>query len=56
MAFRPWSVVRETMDRTFALAPKCKGLMFAVGNHIPANVPDDMLDLYIEHLKANWDR
>ena len=56
MAFRPWDVVRETMDKTFDLAPKCKGLMFAVGNHIPANVPDEMLDLYIEHLKANWDR
>ena len=56
MAFRPWDVVRETMDKTFELVPKCKGLIFAVGNHIPANVPDEMLNLYIEHLKANWGR
>ncbi len=56
MAFRSWDTVRESMDRTFELATRCKGLIFAVGNHIPANVPDDMLDKYINHLKANWSR
>jgi uroporphyrinogen-III decarboxylase len=56
MAFRDWETVRKSMDRTFALARKCKGLIFAVGNHIPANVPDDVLDKYIEYLRANWRR
>ena len=56
MAFRPWDRVRETMDRTFELAKKCQGMMFAVGNHIPANVPDEMMDLYINYLMANWAR
>ena len=56
MAFRPWDRVRETMDRSFALAKRCKGMIFAVGNHIPANVPDEMMDLYINYLKAHWAR
>ena len=56
MAFKSWETVRASMDRTFELAKTCKGVIFAVGNHIPANVPDDMLDLYIGHLMANWER
>ncbi len=56
MSFRPWPVVKATMDRTLALAKQCKGLIWAVGNHIPANVPDDMLDRYIAYLRANWAR
>jgi len=56
MAFGTWDKVRQSMDRTFELAHKCKGLIFAVGNHIPANVPEEMMDRYIEHLKAGWHR
>lgn len=57
MAFHSWDVVRDSVDRTFDLARKhCKGLIFAVGNHIPANVPEEMVDKYIKHVMANWDR
>ena len=57
MAFHSWDTVRATMDRTFDVArEKCKGLILAVGNHIPANVSDEMLDKYIKHLMANWHR
>jgi hypothetical protein len=56
MAFASWDKVRATMDRTFEAARKCKGVIFAVGNHIPANVPPEMMDRYIEYLKANWSR
>lgn len=56
MSFGTWDEVRATMDRSFELAKKCKGMMFAVGNHIPANVPDEMMDLYIDYLKAHWGR
>jgi hypothetical protein len=56
MAFAPWETVKATLDRTFELASRCRGVMFAVGNHIPANVPDDMLDRFIAYLKANWKR
>ena len=54
MTFGTWDQVRASMDRTFELAHNCKGLIFAVGNHIPANVPHDMMDKYIDYLQANW--
>jgi hypothetical protein len=56
MSFRDWPTVRAAMDRTFARVPDCRGLIFAVGNHIPANVPDEMLDHYITYLQENWAR
>ncbi|NCO37966.1 MAG: hypothetical protein COZ06_15145 [Armatimonadetes bacterium CG_4_10_14_3_um_filter_66_18] len=56
MAFAPWDKVKATMDRTFELARKCKGVIFAVGNHLPANIPGEMMDLYIDYLQANWER
>jgi len=56
MAFGSWETVRGSIDRTLDLAKKCKGLILAVGNHIPANVPDEMLDRYFEYLRLNWCR
>lgn len=56
MAFRPWEKVKATMDKTFELAARCKGLIWSVGNHMPANIPPWMMDQYIEYLQANWNR
>jgi uroporphyrinogen-III decarboxylase len=56
MTYGTWDAVKAEMDRTFALARKCRGLMFAVGNHIPANVSDEMLDRYITYLRQHWSR
>lgn len=56
MTFGSWEKVKTDMDKTFKLAEKCKGLIFAVGNHIPPNVSDEMCDLYINHLKENWSK
>lgn len=53
MAFADWDTVRRTVDRTLDLAQNCKGLIYAVGNHIPANVPDDMLQQYLDYIKQN---
>lgn len=53
MTRHTWDVVKASMDKTFELAGKCKSLIWAVGNHIPANVPPDMMDRYIEYLKTN---
>ena len=44
------------MDRTFEAAKRCKGLIFAVGNHLPANISDEMLDLYLNYLVDHWKR
>ncbi|NLB95745.1 MAG: hypothetical protein GX785_08555 [Armatimonadetes bacterium] len=56
MAFGTWDQVRASMDRTFEVARKCKGVIFAVGNHLPPNIPKAMMDRYIEYLTANWYR
>lgn len=56
MAFKSWEAVKAEMDATLKLARACPGFMWAVGNHIPANVSDEMCDRYIHYLKANWAR
>ena len=56
MAFSPWDQVKASMDRTFELAESCKGLIFAVGNHMPPNIPPEIMDNFIEYFKANCGR
>jgi hypothetical protein len=56
MAFKPWEAVKAEMDATLPLARACPGFMWAVGNHIPANVSDETCDRYIDYLRANWSR
>ena len=56
MSFGTQDTVKASVDRTFELAKECKGLILAVGNHIPANVPDEMCDAYIDFLRAHWGR
>jgi len=50
MTFGTWEEVKKQMDETAALAKRCKGLIWAVGNHIPANVSDEMCLKYDEYL------
>jgi hypothetical protein len=56
MTFGTADDVRAEIDATLLLATKCPGFMFAVGNHIPANVPVETALAYFEHLRANWAR
>jgi hypothetical protein len=56
MAFNSWDTVRTSLERTLTLAAQCRGVILAVGNHIPANVPPAMLDQYITYLQAHWAR
>ncbi|MBN1557622.1 MAG: hypothetical protein JW951_05705 [Lentisphaerae bacterium] len=53
MTFGKWDKVKADMDRTFALAERCKGVIFATGNHLPANIPEAMMERYIRHFQAN---
>ncbi|MBC7316444.1 MAG: hypothetical protein H5T70_08515, partial [Chloroflexi bacterium] len=48
--------IRAEVDATLALAPRCAGLMVAVGNHIPSNVPVANALYYFEYLKSKWRR
>ena len=52
MTFGRWDKTERGLQRTIELASKCRGLIVAVGNHLPANIPDDMLDRYIGRLKS----
>ncbi len=56
MSFESWDVVQKSLDRTFELARRCNGLILAVGNHLPANIPEEMMERYIHYLKAHWNR
>ncbi|MGC8971995.1 MAG: uroporphyrinogen decarboxylase family protein [bacterium] len=47
-----WDVVRANIDRTIETAQKCRGVIFAVGNHLPPNIPDEMMEKYIEYLRG----
>jgi hypothetical protein len=50
LTFGKWEKVRADIDRTFERLEDCRGAIFAVGNHLPANIPDEMLDRYFEYL------
>ena len=56
MTFGTWEQVKAEIDATLILAKQCPGFMWAVGNHIPANVPDEMCTRYMDYLRANWAR
>jgi hypothetical protein len=53
LSFGTWETVRETIDETLRIARQCAGVILAVGNHMPSNIPDSMMDRFIEHVKAN---
>ena len=48
--------IRREVDTTLELAFDCPGFMFAVGNHIPSNVPVENAILYFEYLRERWAR
>ncbi|MCD6333703.1 MAG: hypothetical protein J7M27_00010 [Candidatus Latescibacteria bacterium] len=42
--------MQSDIDRTFECLADRKGAIFAVGNHLPPNVPEAMLDQYFDYL------
>ncbi len=48
--------IQAEIDSTLALAKDCPGFMFAVGNHIPANIPLENALFYFDYLKQHWNR
>ena len=50
LTFRNWDKVAVDLDRTFRALEKCRGAILAVGNHLPPNIPEDMLDSYYAQL------
>jgi hypothetical protein len=48
--------IKHEIDETLKLAKGCPGFFFAVGNHIPSNVPVDNGLYYFDYLSRNWGR
>ncbi len=48
--------IAAEIDATLELARDCPGFMYAVGNHIPSNVPLENAQFYIDHLRSRWSR
>lgn len=46
--------IRREVDETLALVKDVPGFVFAVGNHIPSNVPVDKARFYMQYLRDNW--
>jgi len=50
LTFGKWDKVQRDIDRTMAKLTRCKGAIFAVGNHLPPNIPPAMLDQFFAYL------
>ncbi|HSV73631.1 MAG TPA: uroporphyrinogen decarboxylase family protein [Chthonomonadales bacterium] len=48
--------IRAEIDATLSVAKDCPGFVFAVGNHIPSNVPVENALAYFDHLSRCWRR
>jgi hypothetical protein len=48
--------IQAEIDSTLALAKTCPGFMFAVGNHLPADIPVENGLFFFDYLRRNWHR
>jgi len=48
--------IRREIDATIERAFQCPGFIFAVGNHIPSNVPVENVMFYFDYLRKHWTR
>lgn len=48
--------IKAEIDETLKIAKDCPGFVFAVGNHIPSNIPVDNALYYFDYLSKNWRR
>ena len=56
LTFGDKDAIKQQIDETLAIAKACPGFMFAVGNHIPSNVPVDNALFFFDYLRQNWRR
>jgi hypothetical protein len=46
--------IRREIDATLKVAFDCPGFVFAVGNHVPSNIPVDNARYYFDYLSKRW--
>lgn len=56
LTFGSQAQIQAEIDATLELAMDCPGFMFAVGNHIPSNVPVESALFYYDYLSSHWTR
>lgn len=52
MTFGSWETVKATIDKTMEALDGCKGAIFTVGNHLPDNIPAEMMDKYVDYVNT----
>jgi len=50
LTFGNWDKVQRDVDRTFAKLQDCRGAIFAVGNHLPPNIPEPMMERFFAYV------
>jgi len=48
--------IQAQVDATLELCADCPGFVFAVGNHVPSNVPVENALFYFDYLSSHWHR
>lgn len=56
LASGKWDKVRADIDRTCDQLARCKGALVAVGNHMPPDIPEQMVDRYFDYLLPRLQR
>ncbi len=56
LTFGTTAQIAAEIDATLKVAMDCPGFMFAVGNHIPSNVPVENALFYFDYLSKRWNR
>lgn len=54
LTFGSKAQIQAEIDATLELAMDCPGFMFAVGNHLPANIPIENALFYFDYLSKHW--
>jgi hypothetical protein len=54
LTFRKRDQIKHEVDETLKIAKACPGFVFAVGNHLPINIPLDNALYYFDYLNQNW--
>jgi hypothetical protein len=56
LTFGTHEQIQAEVDASLELASGCPGFRFAVGNHIPSNVPVENAQFYFAYLRRHWQR
>ncbi len=54
LTFGTPEAIQQEIDDTLKVAGTCSGFVFAIGNHLPSNVPVDNARFYFDYLSTHW--